>query len=245
MIFEKVDDDDYGGEVREIVVTVGEGDDPRMVNVGLDDWDSETEIGQSLWPEYDSDADDNDGSCAPAVQNQSDTPTNVRQQSKRARTRLRAKRSNVDKLFRAAWESLSDQGVHELRPSSQEEVCTDVDLRTALEHFRAHQKLASPDVLPEAWTIDDVKRSSAGIRNWLDYNPDAMYRVGDQVFPADLRGLWARQALCAANEKPQCRRQQKAPARYLSRNGHRLSPPHFNSRSLHRRPDPGIGATAA
>ena len=33
-----------------------------------------------------------------------------------------------------------------------------------------------------------------------------MYRVGDQVFPADLCGLWARQALCAANEKPQWER---------------------------------------
>ena len=89
---------------------------------------------------------------------------------------------------------------------SQEEVFDEDDMQTALCHFRKHQKLARPHVEPEAWTIDNVKRSSAGIKGWLEWNPDTLLRVGEEVFPADLCGLWARQALCAANEKPQWER---------------------------------------
>jgi hypothetical protein len=59
-------------------------------------------------------------------------------------------------------------------------------------------------------TFNQVQESCAGIRGWIDYNPDVMYQVGKKgartVQSADLCGLWARQALMVASESPQWER---------------------------------------
>ena len=87
-----------------------------------------------------------------------------------------------------------------------EPVFSDRDLDDALKHFRSYQSYARPEIADSHWNIEHVIVSSAGVRGWLDYNPDEYLRVGDEVYPADLCGLWARQALCVASEKPQWER---------------------------------------
>ena len=48
--------------------------------------------------------------------------------------------------------------------------------------------------------------SSAGVQGYLDFDRDSLLRVGSEVIPAGLCGLWAKQALSAAAELPQWER---------------------------------------
>ena len=48
--------------------------------------------------------------------------------------------------------------------------------------------------------------SSAGIAGWLEYDPERLVRVGGQVHPERLCGLWLKQSLMAAAEMPEWER---------------------------------------
>ena len=111
----------------------------------------------------------------------------IERTSKRIRTRMRAKRSKASTSIDAA---------------SQGEFSED-QIAKALSLFREFMLYVRPEVQSEHWTIKHVRASSEGIRGWLDYNPDAFVKVGkDGLASANLCGLWTRQALCAASEKP-------------------------------------------
>ena len=100
---------------------------------------------------------------------------------------MRSKRSKVSSLDDAA---------------SQGEFSED-QIAEALSLFREFRLYVQPEVQPEYWTIEHVRESSAGVRGWLDYHPDVLFKVGKYgLASANLCGLWTRQALCAASEKP-------------------------------------------
>ena len=100
---------------------------------------------------------------------------------------MRAKRSKASTSIDAA---------------SQGEFSED-QIAKALSLFREFMLDVRPEVQSEDWTIEQVRESSAGIRGWLDYNPDAFVKVGkDGLASTKCCGWWARQALCAASEKP-------------------------------------------
>ena len=86
--------------------------------------------------------------------------------------------------------------------ASQGEFSED-QIAKSLSLFREFMSYVRPEVQSEHWTIKHVRESSAGIRGWLDYHPDAFVNVGkDGLASANLCRLWTRQALCAASEKP-------------------------------------------
>ena len=55
-------------------------------------------------------------------------------------------------------------------------------------------------------TIDQVIKSSAGIRGYLDYDADARMRVGKEVFPNSLCEVWARNTISAVADLPELER---------------------------------------
>jgi hypothetical protein len=86
--------------------------------------------------------------------------------------------------------------------------------RAALANYTSHRVLAN-DVPPGGCTIEDVRRSSAGIDAWANHGgeeslhferPDSLLKVGSGYATRSLCGLWAKQALMAASEKPQWER---------------------------------------
>jgi hypothetical protein len=54
--------------------------------------------------------------------------------------------------------------------------------------------------------IAQVIGSSAGIQGWLDSDSDALVKVGREVFPSSLCGLWARRAISAVADLPEWER---------------------------------------
>ena len=54
--------------------------------------------------------------------------------------------------------------------------------------------------------IEQVTCSSAGIRGYLDADPDDFMRVGKDAFPSSLCGLWARKAVNAVADFPEWER---------------------------------------
>ena len=86
--------------------------------------------------------------------------------------------------------------------------------RKALDNYTNHKRMCN-DIPPGGCTIEQVRRSSAGVEVWADPirdsplefdGADTILKVGDGYAPASLCGLWAKQALLAASVVPQWER---------------------------------------
>ena len=54
--------------------------------------------------------------------------------------------------------------------------------------------------------IAQVIVSSVGIQGWLDCDSDSLVKVGNDVFPSSLCGLWTRKAISAVADLPEWER---------------------------------------
>ena len=146
--------------------------------------------------------------------------------NKRARTRLRRKRRNPPKPTRAL--SYSEQmglapepitGVvgtegacpgtntnpfpHPCAPAVARvsSAFTSDDRTRALLNYELFHQLPSGTAV-----IAQVIGSSAGIQGWLDCDSDSLVKVGNDVFPSSLCGLWAWKAISAVADLPEWER---------------------------------------
>ena len=142
--------------------------------------------------------------------------------SKRMRTRLRSRRSRNDRSIRvstdpteggsqslmkvAEWIPFLDGMRPTILPKSGADALdisgfTQEELRTSISHYEDFMEI--PRGLA---TINQVVHSSAGVRGWLDHDPDHLMRVGQEVHSPGLCGLWLRQALSAVADLPEWER---------------------------------------
>ena len=117
---------------------------------------------------------------------------------KRSRTRARKKKAAAERRDRRPIEA-----------SHTEEFIDELFKQAELDMARSKYELYFS--LPKGTsTIEQVINSSAGIKGWLSYEHDQYLAVGRgssaTIASAGLCGLWARQAIMAANEKPQWER---------------------------------------
>ena len=146
--------------------------------------------------------------------------------NKRARTRLRRKRRNPPKPTRALSHSeqmglapepmtgvVGTEGAcpgtnanplpHPCGPAVARvhTTFTTNDRTRALRNYELFHQLPCGTAV-----IAQVIGSSAGIQGWLDSDSDALVKVGREVFPSSLCGLWARRAISAVADLPEWER---------------------------------------
>ena len=86
-------------------------------------------------------------------------------------------------------------------PKPSERGFTDADIERAKANYRAMFGIPiGVDVL------GDIVDSHYGLREWSDWDPSLYMQVGDSVERSGLCGLWARNALMAASQKPRWER---------------------------------------
>ena len=145
--------------------------------------------------------------------------------NKRARARLRSRRSlnppkpTLHALVRsvALGCNKSGGGVDPSKGRSETNPITDrcsfAIVDSGVKFSLADQDRASRNhnIFPQlprdcSATIEQVANSSAGTRGYLDSDPAAMMKVGKEVVPNQLCGLWARKAISAVADLPEWER---------------------------------------